>query len=164
MFAWFGCDGDVGTETEAGGIARTAKGQFARKSAQADGAEDTGAVTAPKKKKKKPVRCIQQHTDVEFRREFPAVCEGLLEKAKEGGVRETKLLLEMGGFGGAKAAKRRGGKSLSAMLLDELKRRQDEREAAMDAAAARGGREASDAGTSKSKDGGAASVSETEKA
>ena len=83
-----------------------------------------------KEKKQRPVRCIQRHTDVEFRREFPKIFDGLAEKAKAGGTAQTRLLLEIGKFGDAKAAKRRGAKSLSEMLLDELKRRQDEREAA----------------------------------
>jgi hypothetical protein len=85
----------------------------------------------PKKsKKQRPVRCIQRHTDVEFRREFPEVFESLMEKAKAGGIAETRLLLQIGKFGDPKVARRRGAKSLSEMLLDELKRRQDEREAA----------------------------------
>ncbi len=79
------------------------------------------------------MRCIQRHTDVEFRREFPEnVRKSLMEKAKEGGIAETRLLLQIGKFGDPKVAKRRGAKSLSEMLLDELKRRQDEREAAAD--------------------------------
>jgi hypothetical protein len=82
-----------------------------------------------KEKKKRPVRCIQQHTDVEFRREFREVCKKLIDKSKDGGIPETRLLLQIGKFGDAKAAKRRGAKSLSELLLDELKRRQDEREA-----------------------------------
>jgi hypothetical protein len=87
----------------------------------------------PKKEKmKRPVRCIHQHTDVEFRREFREIFDGLAEKAKEGGTAQTRLLLQIGKFEDAKTAKRRGAKSLSAMLLDELKRRQDEREAAAD--------------------------------
>jgi hypothetical protein len=85
-----------------------------------------------KKKKKRPVRCIHRYTDVEFRREFPEVFDALVKKAKEAGTAETRLLLQMGKFDDPKAAKRRGGKSLSEMLLDELKRRQDEREAAGD--------------------------------
>jgi hypothetical protein len=88
--------------------------------------------TGKKAKKPRPVPCIQRHTDVEFRREFPEVFKALVEKAKEGGTAETRLLLQIGKFGDPKAAKRRRGKSLSEMLLDELKRRQDEREAAVD--------------------------------
>jgi hypothetical protein len=82
-----------------------------------------------KRKKKRPVRCIQRHTDVEFRRAFRGVCKTLIRKAKAGGTPEIRLLLQIGKSGDAKAAKRRGAKSLSEMLLDELKRRQDEREA-----------------------------------
>ncbi len=88
------------------------------------------AGTGKKTKKPRPVRGIHRHTDVEFRRIFPAVFDGLAEKAKEGGTAETRLLLQIGKFGDPKATKRRRGKSLSEMLLDELKRRQDEREAA----------------------------------
>jgi len=90
-----------------------------------------------KEKKKRPVPCIQRHTDVEFRRAFPKVCETLIEKSEAGGIQETRLLLQIGKFGDAKAAKRRGAKSLSEMLLDELKRRQDEREAAADSTKAK---------------------------
>jgi cell division protein FtsN len=98
-----------------------------------DGFDRTAEETAGKTKKKpKPVRCIHQHTDVEFRREFPKVFEALVEKAKEGGTAETRLLLQIGKFDDPKAARRRRGKSLSEMLMDELKRRQDEREAAAD--------------------------------
>jgi hypothetical protein len=97
------------------------------------GIEQKAEAGAGKKAKKpRPVPCIQRHTDVEFRREFPEVFKALVEKAKEGGTAETRLLLQIGKFGDPKAAKRRGGKSLSEMLLDELKRRQDEREAAVD--------------------------------
>ena len=90
--------------------------------------------SSTKEKKQRPVRCIQRHTDVEFRREFREVCDKLIEKSKNGGIQETRLLLQIGKFGDPKVAKRRGAKSLSAMLLDELKRRQDEREAAVDGA------------------------------
>jgi hypothetical protein len=90
-----------------------------------------------KEKKKRPVRCIHQHTDVEFRREFREIFDGLAEKAKEGGTAQTRLLLQIGKFGDTKAAKRRGAKSLSEMLLDELKRRQDEREAAAESTKAK---------------------------
>jgi hypothetical protein len=101
--------------------------------AQAEEAEIEG-VTAETRKKKRPVRCIRRHTDVEFRREFPEVFDALVKKAKEGGTAETRLLLQIGKFGDPKAARRRGGKSLSELLLEELKRRQDEREAAADRA------------------------------
>jgi hypothetical protein len=86
------------------------------------------AVETPKKKR--PVRSIERHTDVEFRREFREVFDGLVEKAKQGGTAQTRLLLQLGNFGEQKSGKRRKGTSLSAMLLSELKRRQDERESA----------------------------------
>ena len=97
-----------------------------------DGTEQQAGREAGTKKKARPVRCIHRHTDVEFRREFPEVFKALVKKAKEGGTAETRLLLQIGKFGDPKAAKARRGKSLSEMLLDELKRRQDEREAAAD--------------------------------
>jgi hypothetical protein len=78
---------------------------------------------------------VEKYADREFRREFPDVCEGLLKKAKAGGTAQVRMLMEIGKSGDAKAAKRRGKKSLSEMLLDELKRRQDEREAAAETAA-----------------------------
>ena len=96
---------------------------------------DETAAAAKKTKKERPVRCIHRHTDVEFRRAFPKVCEGLLKKAEQGKVQETKLLLQMGKFGEPKSGKRRAAASLSSMLLEELKRRQDEREAAAGAVA-----------------------------
>jgi hypothetical protein len=100
---------------------------------ETDAKEAAGSETK-KEKKERPVRCIQQHTDVEFRREFRQVFKALVKKAKAGGTAETRLLLQIGKFGDPKVAKRRGAKSLSEMLLDELKRRQDEREAAADRA------------------------------
>lgn len=105
-----------------------------RAKAQDNGGIDQKAEAGAGKKAKKPrpVPCIHRHTDVEFRREFRAVFKALVKKAKQGGTAETRLLLQIGKFGDPKAAKRRRGKSLSEMLLDELKRRQDEREAAAD--------------------------------
>lgn len=84
----------------------------------------------------RPVRCIESHTDREFRKAFRKVCRGLIEKAAAGSTAHTRLLLEMGKSGERRTGKRRGSKSLSEMLLDELKRRQDEREAAADKAQA----------------------------
>jgi hypothetical protein len=105
-----------------------------------------------KEKKKRPVPCIQRHTDVEFRRAFPKVCEKLIEKSEAGGIPETRLLLQIGKFGDAKAAKRRGAKSLSEMLLDELKRRQDEREAAESTKAKEQANEAGSEGATSDSD------------
>ena len=100
------------------------------KAGAAAGQVEAGATK--RAKKERPVRCIHRHADVEFRREFRKVCKGLIEKAAAGGVGQTRLLLDIGRFGDAKAAKQRRAKSLSALLLEELKRRQDEREAALD--------------------------------
>jgi hypothetical protein len=99
---------------------------------------ETAGLEAKKEKKERPVRCIHEHTDVEFRREFREVFKALVTKAKAGGTAETRLLLQIGKFGDPKVAKRRGAKSLSEMLMDELRRRQDEREAAADSAKAQG--------------------------
>ncbi len=106
-----------------------------RPAKEEDDASAGAEQTTKTEKKTRPVPCIRRHTDREFRRAFPEVFKGLVKKAKAGGVRETRLLLDIGQFGDAKAAKRRGAKSLSAMLLEELKQRQDEREAAMDGTA-----------------------------
>jgi hypothetical protein len=110
--------------------------------------EETAAGKTGKEKKKRPVRCIQRHTDVEFRREFRDVCTGLIDKAKAGSTAQTRLLLQIGKFGDPKAAKRRGAKSLSEMLMDELKRRQDEREAAAGKAKAEANKASSEGATS----------------
>jgi hypothetical protein len=113
------------------------KNEAAEKTAERNAETKQPAKPATKRRKKKrPVRCIQRHTDVEFRREFRDVCTGLIEKAKAGGTGQTRLLLQMGKFDDPKVAKQRGAKSLSEMLMDELKRRQDEREAATDNAKA----------------------------
>jgi hypothetical protein len=136
-------DGDVGKKK----VARKSEGlerkpaakkkDAAEQRAEKDGEAAESAKPATKtRKKRRPVPCIQRHTDVEFRREFPDVFDALMEKAKKGSTAETRLLLQIGKFGDAKAAKRRGAKSLSEMLMDELRRRQDEREAAADSAKA----------------------------
>lgn len=83
------------------------------------------------------MRCIHRHADVELRRAFPKLCEKLIDKAKaEASVPHVRLLVQIAKTDDTKAAKRRGGPSLSAMLLTELKRRQDEREALVDGDAA----------------------------
>ncbi len=112
----------------------TAKNDAVKQRVEKDGETAEPAKT----RKRRPVPCIQRHTDVEFRREFPDVFEALMKKAKKGSTAETRLLLQIGKFGDAKAAKRRGAKSLSEVLMDELRRRQDEREAAADSAKAQG--------------------------
>jgi hypothetical protein len=138
-------DGDVGKKKavrKSEGLERkpaAKKNDAVEQRAEKDGgaAEVAGRATKTRKKRR-PVPCIQRHTDVEFRREFPDVFNALMKKAKKGSTAETRLLLQIGKFGDAKAAKRRGAKSLSEMLMDELRRRQDEREAAADSAKAQG--------------------------
>jgi hypothetical protein len=138
-------DGDVGKKKavrKSEGLERkpTAKKNDAVEQRTEKDGEGTASAKPVTKtgKKRRPVPCIQRHTDVEFRREFPDVFEALMKKAKKGSTAETRLLLQIGKFGDAKAAKRRGAKSLSEMLMDELRRRQDEREAAADRAKAQG--------------------------
>lgn len=129
---------DVGKKRVEGRSKVSAKKAETAEIESSEAQESEGTIATPKKTEKKvrPVPCIQKHTDREFRREFPAVCRGLIKKAKAGSTAHTKLLLEIGKSGERKAAKRGGRKSLSEMLLDELKRRQDEREAAVDRARA----------------------------
>jgi hypothetical protein len=137
-------DGDVGKKKavrKSEGLERkpaAKKNDAVEQRAEKDGDAAEPAKPAKKPRKRRPVPCIQRHTDVEFRREFPDVFEALMKKAKKGSTAETRLLLQIGKFGDAKAAKRRGAKSLSEMLMDELRRRQDEREAASDSAKAQG--------------------------
>jgi hypothetical protein len=138
FWVWFGVIGvvvtkQVGVGSVAAGRARkrAANGRF-RSSKQV--AAEAGAERTPEKKKR-PVRNVEKYADVEFRREFPEVCKGLLKKAKAGSTAQVRMLMEIGKSGDAKIAKQRGKKSLSEMLLDELKRRQDEREAAAETAA-----------------------------
>lgn len=76
-------------------------------------------------KKQSPIRDIQKHTDTEFRRSFRTICTALLEKAECGSLAEIRLLLQIGQSGSRKQATRREDRSLGAILLDELKRRQD---------------------------------------
>jgi hypothetical protein len=156
-------DGDVGKKKavrKSEGLERkpaAKKNDAVEQRAEKDGdaAEVAGRATKTRKKKRRPVPCIQQHTDVEFRREFPDVFNALMKKAKKGSTAETRLLLQIGKFGDAKAAKRRGAKSLSEMLMDELRRRQDEREAAADSAKTLGqSTEASEANSEGATSGG----------
>ncbi len=118
-------------------------------------AETPGSVET---KENKPVTGIHEHADEVLRREFPDICKALVDKAKEGRIPAVKLLLEI-----AKSAKakQQGGKSLSEMLMDELKRRQDEREAAADAAKAEE-QVANDAGNRDAGNEGAKSGGEAE--
>ena len=90
------------------------------------------------KKEQGPVEDIREYTDREFREAYPEICAALIAKAKEADVAKIKMLLEIiaGKWGDPEKAEQQGGKSLSELLMDELKRRQDEREAAADAAKA----------------------------
>jgi hypothetical protein len=141
LFCLVWCDGDVtkkAVRKRKGTGSKPTASQGGREMDQTGSGERTELGARPaaeeKPKKKRPVRSIERHTDLEFRREFREVFEGLVEKAKQGGTAQTRLLLEMGKFGERKSATRRKGASLSAMLLSELKRRQDEREAAAEKA------------------------------
>ena len=89
-------------------------------------------------KKMGPGEGIREYTDREFREAYPRICAALIAKAIDADVAKIKMLLEIifGKYGDPEQAKQQGGKSLSEMLMDELKRRQDEREAAADAAKA----------------------------
>ena len=137
----------AGVGRKAAGTARkrAANGRF-----QSSGrvAAEEGAQKAPEKKKR-PIKDVEEYADREFRREFPEIFDGLCEKAKDGGVQQARLLQQWSKTGDGKTAKRRG-KSLSEMLLDELKRRQDEREAAAEMAA--GERERSSEGATSGGD------------
>jgi hypothetical protein len=134
FFAGFGVVGDVGEKRVE--RSRDALGRWTRTKPEGSVEDGEAAGPAKKEKKERPVRDIEEHTDVEFRRAFPKICQGLLKKAEGGSTAHTRLLLEIGKSDKKLAAKRRGQKSLGEMLLDELKRRQDEREAAADKARA----------------------------
>ncbi|MCU1312444.1 MAG: hypothetical protein JWM54_201 [Acidobacteriaceae bacterium] len=138
----------VGLGSGAAGRARkrAANGRFQgskRVVAKAD------AEKAPEKKKR-PIKNVEEYADREFRREFPEIFDGLCGEAKKGGATQARLLAQWSKAGDAKTSKRRGKKSLSEMLLDELKRRQDEREAAAEMAA--GERERSSKGATSGGD------------
>ncbi len=94
---------------------------------------EAGTPGGVEKKEKEPVACIHEHADLVLRREFPEICDKLADEAKKGNIPALKVLLELAKTAGAKA-EQQDGKSLGEMLMDELKRRQDEREAAADAA------------------------------
>jgi hypothetical protein len=164
FFFWSGLDvdGDVGKKKAVRKSEALERKPAAKKNdaveqrAEKNGeAAESARPAAKTRKKKRPVPCIQRHTDVEFRREFPEVFDALMKKAKAGSTAETRLLLQIGKFGDAKVAKRRGAKSLSEMLMDELRRRQDEREAAADSAKAQGkSAEVNEAGSEGATSGG----------
>jgi hypothetical protein len=122
---------DVGSGAAGRARKRAANGRFRRSERVA---AEARTEKAPEKKKR-PVPDVEKYADREFRREFPEIFDGLCKKAKKGGVQQARLLQQWSNTGDAKTAKRRGKKSLSEMLLDELKRRQDAREAAAETVA-----------------------------
>lgn len=99
---------------------------------------EAGTPGGVEKKENEPVGCIQEQAAEILEREFPEIGIALAKKAKEGDIPALKMLLDIrsGKFNDTTVAKQQGGKSLGEMLMDELKRRQDEREAAADAAKA----------------------------
>ena len=73
-------------------------------------------------KRKRPVPDIQKHADIETRRAFREICQGLLAHAREGAVSQTKLLIHIGKLGEKPSGRKRTGKSLTAILMEELQR------------------------------------------
>lgn len=116
------------------------------------------AASGAEEKKNELVRDIREYTDEEFRQAYPDICAALIGKAKEGQIRHVRMLLEIiaGKHGDLATLKQRIGKTLGEMLLDELKRRQDEREAAIDAAEEEQRTQANDAVSEGAKSGGEA--------
>jgi hypothetical protein len=111
--------------------AETDKAEVVAKAAQ----QDVPVNEVTKAKKVRPVRDIQRHADIETRRAFPQICEALLVHARKGAMPQTKLLIKIGKLDEkAVPARQRRGKSLSAMLMQELERRKEE--AATEAATA----------------------------
>jgi hypothetical protein len=124
---------------QGGSRTRTGRSTAARRGAgKRDSAEGVATVArqdAAKAKKVRPVRDIQRHADIETRRAFPQICQALVEHACKGASPQTKLLIKIGKLDEkAVPARQRRGKSLSAMLMQELERRKEE--AAMAAASA----------------------------
>jgi hypothetical protein len=130
----------VGTKKKAvlegGAVAEAAEEK--KEEAAEEAVAEAGAPEGVEKKKKEPIACIHEHADVELRREFPDIFKTLMKAFYEGSLPALKMLLEIraGKYGGPEQVEEQGGKSLGEMLMDELKRRQDEREAAVDAAKA----------------------------
>ena len=142
VFAWLGVDWDVVTKKVLDGNEapeETAQGEpdAARDEITGQAVEATASTEEESKKENdEPVECIHEYTNAKFLERYPKICGKLLDKAEEGSLPEIRLLLKIGKFDDAKAAQQRDGKSLGEILLDELKRRQDEREAAAESAKA----------------------------
>jgi hypothetical protein len=129
----------AGKKKQGGSRTRTGRSTAARRGAgkrdSAEGVATAAQQDAAKARKVRPVRDIQRHADIETRRAFPEICEALLEHARKGAMPQTKLLIKIGKLDEkAVPARQRRGKSLSAMLMQELERRKEE--AATDAASA----------------------------
>lgn len=84
---------------------------------------------------RRPVRNPARLIDTEFRRDLPLILEALSKESRAGSTAHSRLYFFLWNETSedAKPKGRRGGKTLSGLLLDELKRRQDTREAAVDA-------------------------------
>lgn len=99
-----------------------------------EAAEGTGP-GGVKKEESEPVDDLRRHMFEDLRLRFRKICKKAMDKAEEGDLADLKALAYfVEKFGDQKAVKQQDGKTLGEMLLDELKRRQDEREAAADAA------------------------------
>jgi hypothetical protein len=83
-------------------------------------------VEKPAGKRQRPVPDIQKHADIETRRAFREICEALLRHAREGAIPHTKLLIKIGKLEEKPSGRKRAGKSLSAILMEELRRTQAE--------------------------------------
>jgi hypothetical protein len=77
-------------------------------------------------KRQRPVPDIQKHADIETRRAFREICQGLLRHARKGAIPHTKLLIKIGKLEEKPTGRKRAGKSLSAILMEELRRTQAE--------------------------------------
>ncbi len=75
-----------------------------------------------REKKPRPVRDIQKHTDIETRRAYREICQGLLKHAKEGAIPQTKLLIHIGKLEETPSGRKKATTSLSAILMEELRR------------------------------------------
>ncbi len=84
--------------------------------------EPTPSKVEPEEEELKPVRNIQKHADREVRKAFSKICEGLIEKAKTGAMGETKLLMKISRLDEPQPGRKRRGKTLSGILLEELEK------------------------------------------
>jgi hypothetical protein len=113
----FGGEGMGGGRGKSGVVReRSATGRFLPAKRPAS-AEEPGAAEMP-------VKDIRRHADEEVRKAFPEICRGLIEKAKGGGMGQTKLLIKISGLDEAPVGmkRKRRGKTLSALLMEELKK------------------------------------------